>query len=131
MKKYAFVVFLMAIFSSQSVSAASCSVSVPFAGTCTLWNGYGSGAKEVKVPATITLSGSPETPDKPTHFNCQLASGANVPTTAGGWILVKDGPSHKVAFMPGAVTMPSDQYDDGLASDGAAITCPEMISRGK
>ncbi|MFZ1735973.1 MAG: hypothetical protein WAU31_03505 [Candidatus Moraniibacteriota bacterium] len=130
MKKYAFVVFLMAIFSSQSVSAASCSVSVPFASACTLWYGYGSGAKEVNAPATITLSGSPETPDKPTHFNCQPASGVNVPTTAGGWILVKNGPSHKVAFMPGAVTMPSDQYG-GLASDGAAITCSEMIPRGK
>lgn len=130
MKSIVLMLSLLIFSGVPTVQAAgSCSVQIPFSGTCTLWYGYGSGQKEVKVPATITLSGGVENPDQPTHFNCRLDRSATVPTTQGGWVLVKDGPSRAVPFIAGAVTMPSDQYG-GLASDGAAITCPAMVPRG-
>ncbi|QQS15731.1 MAG: hypothetical protein IPK84_05225 [Candidatus Moraniibacteriota bacterium] len=132
MKRYLFSFFVCAMvaFCSQPVSAASCSVRVPFSGPCELYFGYGSGIQQVNAPATITLSGSPDNPDKPTHFNCRPAPGTQgVPVTPGGWVLVKNGPSRNVPSIPGAVTMPSEEYG-GLASDGAALTCLAMLPNG-
>ncbi len=136
MKKYTaflftFVLVAFSSLGSQPVSAASCSVQVTFPGACTLWYGYGSGAKEVKVPGTITLSGSPDNPDKPTHFNCRPAPGTQgIPMTPGGWVWVDDGPSYSLPFMSGAVSMPTRNYRGLALGDGAAISCLEMIPRG-
>lgn len=56
-------------------SGNACSVQVSFAGTCQRYYGYGGAdldQEAISVPGTITLNGSPQNPDGPTHFNCKV-----------------------------------------------------------
>lgn len=117
-------------FGLSSANAASCTVTIKFSGTCTLYYGYGDATNMVSVPGSIKLSGSSDKWDEPTHFNCQPSPGQKVTVTTGGWVMVKDGPAHPLPQIDtGAVSMPSDVYG-GLASNGAAITCAAMLPPG-